>query len=295
MSAGVGGSSTRPLGPHWSRRSAVPAPSAARLTPREPIRAELFSVERLEQHAESLAAAQRHDEPAPRPPALPRLEDNGARPARLLPDDRAGDSRRSARSRRRRNGSSTTSTSSTSSSARSAKTCPRATIASCRSSPRARSRLSARLRRRLGVRRAHRQPVRAREPASLRARLPARAAADHRRAVGGRHHAAHRAASRTCAALAERIVRGRAARQQADALADGLLGLGEPRRRSRRHARALSAGAAADRLRGAARPAVARSGSGVDAGAALARRAPRGSGHHRRGDRAARAPAAGAR
>ena len=59
--------------------------------PYEPIVAELFSVERLEQHGESLAAAQRsptdprrgHGHPAPRHPERPR-------PARLLPRARAG-------------------------------------------------------------------------------------------------------------------------------------------------------------------------------------------------------------
>ena len=53
--------------------------------------------------------------------------------------------------------------------------------------------LSARLRLGLGVRRAYRQPVRPGDASPLRARLPARAAADDRRAVGGRHHLAGRA------------------------------------------------------------------------------------------------------
>ncbi len=52
--------------------------------------------------------------------------------------------------------------------------------------------LSARLRTRLGLRRAHRQPVRSADAVPVRARLPARAAADDRRALGGRDHAAHR-------------------------------------------------------------------------------------------------------
>src|SRR6266849_10504092 len=43
-----------------------------------PIRAELFSVERLEQHAESLAAAQAiTSEPVPGRPLLPRVLENG--------------------------------------------------------------------------------------------------------------------------------------------------------------------------------------------------------------------------
>jgi len=44
----------------------------------EPIRAELFGIERLEQHAESLAVAQRVvDEPGKGRPLLPRVQDNG--------------------------------------------------------------------------------------------------------------------------------------------------------------------------------------------------------------------------
>ena len=56
---------------HLARRPAAPATE-------EPIRAELFSIERLEQHGESLAAAQRV---TPRPRAgrslATRLRDNG--------------------------------------------------------------------------------------------------------------------------------------------------------------------------------------------------------------------------
>src|SRR6202049_2591175 len=43
----------------------------------EPIRAELFSVERLEQHAESLAAAQTVTDQAAGRPLIPRVADNG--------------------------------------------------------------------------------------------------------------------------------------------------------------------------------------------------------------------------
>ena len=58
---------------------ALKGPSAASpQDPEEPIRSELFSIERLEQHAESLAAAQRI---TPRPktgrPLATRLRDNG--------------------------------------------------------------------------------------------------------------------------------------------------------------------------------------------------------------------------
>src|ERR1700686_575192 len=46
--------------------------------PEEPIRAELFSLERLEQHAESLAAGQAITKEASRgPPLIPRVVDNG--------------------------------------------------------------------------------------------------------------------------------------------------------------------------------------------------------------------------
>src|SRR5439155_1521557 len=55
------------------RRSVDPLPD-----PEEPIRTELFSVERLEQHAESLAAAQRVTaDPRRGWRVLPRLVDNG--------------------------------------------------------------------------------------------------------------------------------------------------------------------------------------------------------------------------
>ena len=44
----------------------------------EPIRSELFSVDRLEQHAESLASAQVvRAEPDPGKPLIPRVEENG--------------------------------------------------------------------------------------------------------------------------------------------------------------------------------------------------------------------------
>ena len=62
------------------------------------------------------------------------------------------------------------------------------------------------------------------DAAPLRARLPARPAADDRRAVGGRDHAAHRA-GREPARAAMRIRVSRAAREEADSLADRLLGV----------------------------------------------------------------------
>ena len=75
--------------------------------------------------------------------------------------------------------------------------------------------LSARLRNRLGVRRAYRQPLRSADAVPIRAGLSARAAADDRRALGGRDHAANRAggefAARRPSSIVERA--GRRARR----------------------------------------------------------------------------------
>ena len=171
------------------RRSAVPITE-----PEEPIRAELFSIERLEQHAESLAAAQRV---TPTPGAAARWRRGCATTAgccsrRIAPSlppsaksiahhpggrvaGRQLSHRRGADSRDPRR--------------------PPARLLSPAAEARRRAarRLSARLRNRLGLRRAYRQPLRPADAVPLRARLPARAAADDRRAVGGRDHAAHRA------------------------------------------------------------------------------------------------------
>src|SRR6266849_6591139 len=58
--------------------SAYPSAKSAPAPLEEPIRAELFGIERLEQHAESLAVAQRVlGEPVKGRPLLPRVEDNG--------------------------------------------------------------------------------------------------------------------------------------------------------------------------------------------------------------------------
>jgi cyclic beta-1,2-glucan synthetase len=61
--------------------SKAQAPTVIATTVEEPIRAELFSVERLEQHAESLAAAQEvvDAESSPGRPLLPHVIDNGRR------------------------------------------------------------------------------------------------------------------------------------------------------------------------------------------------------------------------
>src|SRR6188508_3392660 len=59
-------------------RIPLPLSSLARPPIEEPIRAELFGIERLEQHAESLAAAQRvTDKLESGRPLLNRVEDNG--------------------------------------------------------------------------------------------------------------------------------------------------------------------------------------------------------------------------
>ena len=83
--------------------------------------------------------------------------------------------------------------------------------------------------------------------------------------------------------LAERIVHGRAARQEADTVADRLLGLGgrstEPAATILAAVRRRSVG---DGLRGTARPAAARSGPGDHAGSSLARGTSSGSGHNGR-------------
>src|SRR6202142_582357 len=61
--------------------SKAPAPTVITTALEEPIRAELFSVERLEQHAESLAGAQEvvDADSSPGRPLLPRVLENGRR------------------------------------------------------------------------------------------------------------------------------------------------------------------------------------------------------------------------
>ena len=94
--------------------------------------------------------------------------------------------------------------------------------------------------------------------------------------------------------LAEQIVRSRAARQKADELADGLLGLGhgQPGGRGGGPASALACGASDGGPRPAL-PAPARSGPCGHPGPRLAGGAPRGPGDDRRGDGPPRAPAPG--
>ena len=86
--------------------------------------------------------------------------------------------------------------------------------------------ISAGIRRGLGLCRPHRQPLRSRDAVPLRARLSGGAAADDRRALGGRHHARGSCWSKTSTRSPNAIVRSGAARQEADALADRLLGAG---------------------------------------------------------------------
>ena len=59
---------------HYAKTAQRPLPLSKL---EEPIRAELFSGERLEQHGESLAAAQRATPAAKGRPLLPRVLDNG--------------------------------------------------------------------------------------------------------------------------------------------------------------------------------------------------------------------------
>ena len=180
--------SFRPLrSPPTSAGGLADGPRSLQGDAAEPIVAELFSVERLEQHAQSLAAAQAitseprrgHADPAARRRQRPR-------PARVVPRARRARSRRSGRSRRPPSGWSTTSTSSTSSCARSVTTCLRTTTASCRSSPRV---ISKAIRGSSGSRG---RTSRTRTAASTRkacahgARVPGGRAADDRRALGDR-------------------------------------------------------------------------------------------------------------
>ena len=155
--------------------------------------------------------------------------------------------------------------------------------------------LPARLRHRLGVRRAHRQPLRAGDPAPLRAGLPARAAADRSASSGRWPSRCASCWSRTSAGSRSRSSRGRAARREADALADALLGLaGRTGRRPQRALRALEKAPLPTSVRRAARPAPARAGSRRSSRRCAGSTSgwPR-QGTTRRGDRPRRAPAAG--
>ena len=101
----------------------------------ELLREELFSIERLEQHAVSLAVAQQvASQSAASPAARGAAERQRGGAARRLSRHRHGPRGKVARSRRPPSGCSTTTISSKRRSARSARTCRRASTASCRSS-----------------------------------------------------------------------------------------------------------------------------------------------------------------
>ena len=221
-------------------------------TPRSldnPIRAELFGVERLEQHAESLAAAQPVITRLSRGRRLlARVEDNGRVLresyrviANAIREERAivpaaewlvdnfhvvDEQLREIRD-----------------------DLPRWVLPGAAQARRgAARRVPARLRNRLGLRGAHRQPLRPRDAPSLRARLPARAAADDRRAVGGGDHAARRARGEPPAPGREHRSRAR------DATGSRRAGRRAARRRRRRGRGAGRAGPRALRERPAGRP-----------------------------------------
>ena len=208
-------------------RGSLPVPRESPWDNDELLREELFSIERLEQHATSLAAAQ---QVTARPPRRPRLACGSSdNESVLLGAYRAiaqGRRAKVAPSPRPPNGCSTTTISSRRRSGRSARTCrPGFYRQLPKLAQRALRGIPARVRHRLGVRRPHRQPFRPGLAAAVRARVPDRAAADHRRAVGRRDHAAHRARG-------EPAPRGAAHRRAAaphartaDDIADRLLGV----------------------------------------------------------------------
>ena len=189
------------------------------------LREEIFSIERLEQHAQ----------PGRRPAGRP---DSGVRPlarhapaqqrksaARGLPLDRQGGGRRPRHHTRRRMGARQLSRR-----RRADPRDPRGSAAAVLSPAaqthgRAVRRLSARVRHRLGFRRAHRQPLRARDAAAFRARL-SDASSRSRSASSGRSPSRCASCSwRTCAASRNASSTAALARQEADAVADRLLGV----------------------------------------------------------------------
>ncbi len=176
------------------RRALGFAPPASPWDVDEVLREELFSIERLEQHALSLAVAQPiTDKPARRPPLSARLSDNEAvllkayrAIAQAVAQGRAITPAAEwlldnyhlveAQIREIR------------------EDLPPGFYRQLpKLAERTLRRLSAGIRHRLGLRRTYGQPLRPRDAASIRPRLPDRAAPDDRRAVGRRHHAAHRA------------------------------------------------------------------------------------------------------
>ena len=193
----------------------------------QPIREELFSVERLEEHARAFAATQTPSARRARGDSLSRrLADN--EPALVAAYRDVADAVET--------GAPITPAAEwlidnfhvVEEQIREARADLRAaTTGSCRSSAQSLLRPATRIRPGLGVRRPHRQPVRSGGVAPLRARLPRGAATDHRRAVGRRDHAAHRAGGKPTAHRdpGDRQPGG----NYADAVADRLLGAGASR------------------------------------------------------------------
>ena len=240
----------------------------------EPIRAELFSVERLEQHAESLAEAQHiTTRPGSGRHLAKRLRDNGrvlleaySATIKAIREERAitpaaewlidnfyvaQEQIREIRDDLPRGFY---------------RGLPKLAEGPLRGLP-------ARFRGCLGVRRAHRQPLRAADAVPVRTGLSARAASDDRRTLGGRDYAANRAGGKFAALGRRGSSSDRAARQEADALADRLLGVGGREAEAPEIAlRGFDQDTVADGLCGSVGSAFARSGSEGDTGAHLAGR-----------------------
>ena len=251
------------------RRGDVPADAE------QPILAELFSVERLEQHAATLAAAQPVRPASDRGTAIrPRVAENGRVLlesyrvlARAIKDERSitpaaewlvdnfhivDEQLREIRDDLPPDYY------------RELPKLAEGHLAGLPAGPRSR----------LGLHRPHRQPLRSREPAADGARLPGGRAADDRRAVGDRDQPPHPARREPPPPRRADRARAAAARQMADELADSLLGLGKDGPDDAAASlRRLHACAVADGRSRPALPAPARSGPGGDTGAPLARRA----------------------
>ena len=217
----------------------------------------------------------------PLPRHAPAQQRKGA--AGRLPLHREGRGRRPRASRPPRNGCSTTTTSSKSRSARSAKTCRRASTGSCPSSPPGRS---------PGFRACSASPGHSsRTPtAASSPRRCAASCAPIRRVepltIGELWAVAitlRIVLVENLRRVAQRIVTSRAARQEADAVADRLLGVnGQNVDPNALRAGAAQSPAARARVRRAARAPAARPGSEDHARAAVARRGARRAGHQLR-------------
>ena len=157
-------------------------------------------------------------------------------------------------------------------------------------------RLPARLRPRLGLRRAHRQPLRSRDAAPLRPRLPARAAAHDRRALGPGDLAARRARREPPApGRADRCAEASPASRPTRSPTRCSARTAHPKPGPAAVLQMLEQAPFSAGLRGPARPEAARAGPGGHARARVARRAARARGDDGRGGRPRRAPGAGRR